>query len=131
MSERALDRWVTGGLVLYSLVVASALLLAGVPVVRVDGGLARAADLRSALNTGSVNLTYDDGFYYLKIANAMFMGKVEKSEERLPISLGMRAAIALTAIATLYIGLLPNSFIELVNWALGIAQNPATARLTH
>jgi NADH-quinone oxidoreductase subunit N len=70
-------------------------------------------------------------FYYLKIANAMFMGKVEKSEEKLPISPGMRAAIALTAIATLYIGLLPNSFIELVNWALGIAQNPATARLVH
>jgi NADH-quinone oxidoreductase subunit N len=70
-------------------------------------------------------------FYYLKIANAMFMGKVEKSEEKLPISPGMRAAIALTAIATLYIGLLPNSCIELVNWALGIAQNPATARLVH
>jgi NADH-quinone oxidoreductase subunit N len=70
-------------------------------------------------------------FYYLKIANAMFMGKVEKSEEKLSISPGMRAAIALTAIATLYIGLLPNSFIELVNWALGIAQNPATARLVH
>jgi hypothetical protein len=74
MSERALDRWVTGGLVLYSLVVASALLLAGVPVVRVDGGLARAADLRSALNTGSVNLTYDDGFYYLKIAEHIARG---------------------------------------------------------
>ncbi len=70
-------------------------------------------------------------FYYLKIANAMFMGKVEKSEEKLPISPGMRAAIALAAIATLYIGLLPNSFIELVNWALGIAQNPATAKLVH
>ena len=70
-------------------------------------------------------------YYYLKIANAMFMGKVEKSEERLPISLSMRAAIAVTGIATLYIGLLPNSFIELVNWALGIAQNPSVARLTH
>ncbi len=70
-------------------------------------------------------------YYYLKIANAMFMGKVEKSEERLPISLSMRAAIAVTGIATLYIGLLPNSFIELVNWALGIAQNPNVARLTH
>ncbi len=70
-------------------------------------------------------------YYYLKIANAMFMGKVEKSEERLPISLSMRVAIAVTGIATLYIGLLPNSFIELVNWALGIAQNPNVARLTH
>lgn len=70
-------------------------------------------------------------YYYLKIANAMFMGKVEKDEEKLPVSLSMRAAIAVTGIATLYIGLLPNSFIELVNWALGIAQNPNVARLTH
>jgi NADH-quinone oxidoreductase subunit N len=70
-------------------------------------------------------------YYYLKIANAMFMGKTEKGEERLPISLTMRAAIAVSAIATLYIGLLPNSFIELVNWALGIAQNPSVAKLTH
>jgi len=70
-------------------------------------------------------------YYYLKIANAMFMGKVEKGEERLPISLTMRAALGLTGLATLYIGIMPNRFIELVNWALGIAQNPAVAKLTH
>jgi NADH-quinone oxidoreductase subunit N len=70
-------------------------------------------------------------YYYLKIANAMFMGKVEKNEEMLPVSLSMRAAIAVAGMATLYIGLLPNSFIELVNWALGIAQNPSVAKLTH
>jgi len=70
-------------------------------------------------------------YYYLKIANAMFMGKVEKGEETLPVSLSMRAAVAVTGIATLYIGLLPNSFIQLVNWALGIAQNPSVAKLTH
>ncbi|HET6180398.1 MAG TPA: NADH-quinone oxidoreductase subunit N [Candidatus Sulfotelmatobacter sp.] len=68
-------------------------------------------------------------YYYLKIANAMFMGKVEQGEEILPVSLTMRAAIAVTGIATLYIGLLPNSFIELVNWSLGIVQNPSVARL--
>jgi NADH:ubiquinone oxidoreductase subunit 2 (subunit N) len=70
-------------------------------------------------------------YYYLKIANAMFMGKVEKGEERLPISLTMRAALGLTGLATLFIGILPNTSIELVNWALGIAQNPAVAKLTH
>jgi NADH-quinone oxidoreductase subunit N len=69
-------------------------------------------------------------YYYLKIANAMFMGKVEKNEEKLHVSLSMRAAIAVAGIATLYIGLLPNSFIELVNWALSIAQNPNVAKLT-
>src|ERR1700690_3287625 len=55
-------------------------------------------------------------YYYLKIANAMFMGKVEKSEEKLPISFTMRAALGLTALATLYIGIMPNRFIELANW---------------
>jgi NADH-quinone oxidoreductase subunit N len=70
-------------------------------------------------------------YYYLKIANAMFMGKVEKGEERLPVSLAMRVALGLTGLATLFIGILPNSSIELVNWALGIVQNPAVAKLTH
>jgi NADH-quinone oxidoreductase subunit N len=69
-------------------------------------------------------------YYYLKIANAMFMRQPEKGEERLPVSLTMRAALALSGIATLYIGLLPNSFIQMVNWALGIANNPTTAQLT-
>lgn len=70
-------------------------------------------------------------YYYLKIANAMFMREPEKGEERLPVSLSMRVALAVSGIATLYIGLLPNSFINLVNWALGIAQNPSVAKLTH
>ena len=68
-------------------------------------------------------------YYYLKIANAMFMGQPEKGEERLPVSLSMRVALAVTGIATLYIGLLPNSFINLVNWALGITQSATTASL--
>jgi NADH-quinone oxidoreductase subunit N len=70
-------------------------------------------------------------YYYLKIANAMFMGQVEKGEEKLPISFTMRTALALSGLATLYIGIMPNRFIELVNWALGIVQNPAIAKLTH
>ena len=68
-------------------------------------------------------------YYYLKIANAMFMSQPEKGEERLPVSLSMRVALAVTGIATLYIGLLPNSFINLVNWALGITQSATTASL--
>jgi len=70
-------------------------------------------------------------YYYLKIANAMFMRQPEKGEERLPISLGMRAALALTGLATVYIGIMPNRFIEFVNWSLGIAQNPNVAKLIH
>ena len=70
-------------------------------------------------------------YYYLKIANAMFMRQPEKGEERLPVSLAMRAALALTGLGTIYIGILPNRFIEIVNWALGIANNPSVAKLTH
>ena len=68
-------------------------------------------------------------YYYLKIANAMFMRQPEKGEERLPISFAMRVAVAVTGLATLYIGLLPNQFIEMVNWALGIASQPNVAGL--
>lgn len=70
-------------------------------------------------------------YYYLKIANAMFMRQPEKGEERLPVSVAMRAALALTGLATLYIGILPNRFIEIVNWALGIVQRSNIAGLTH
>ena len=70
-------------------------------------------------------------YYYLKIANAMFMRQAEKGEETLPISYAMRAALAVTGIATVYIGIMPNRFIELVNWSLGIAQNPNVAKLVH
>jgi NADH-quinone oxidoreductase subunit N len=68
-------------------------------------------------------------YYYLKIANAMFMREAAKGEEKLPLSLAMGAALTVTGFATLYIGILPNRFIELANWALGIAQNPDVAKL--
>jgi NADH-quinone oxidoreductase subunit N len=68
-------------------------------------------------------------YYYLKIANAMFMRQPEKGEERLPVSLSMRAALAVTGIATLYIGLLPDSFVRMANWALGLPQVSNVAKL--
>ena len=68
-------------------------------------------------------------YYYLKIANAMFMRQPEEGEEKLPVSLAMRAALAITGLATLYIGILPNRFIEVANWALGIAQSTNVAKL--
>ena len=70
-------------------------------------------------------------YYYLKIANAMFMRQPEKGEEHLPVSYAMRAALGVTAFATLFIGIMPNRFIEIANWALGLAQNSATAKLIH
>jgi NADH-quinone oxidoreductase subunit N len=68
-------------------------------------------------------------YYYLKIANAMFMGQVEKGEEKLPVSFAMRIALTVTGLATLYIGIMPNRFIEAVNWALGITQTHDVAKL--
>jgi NADH-quinone oxidoreductase subunit N len=70
-------------------------------------------------------------YYYLKIANAMFMRQPEKGEDRLPVSYAMRLALGITGFATLFIGILPDQFIRMVNWALGIAQTPNVAKLMH
>jgi NADH-quinone oxidoreductase subunit N len=67
-------------------------------------------------------------YYYLKMANAMFMGQPEE-KGLLPVSWTMRVALAVTAFATVFIGIMPERFIDLVNWSLGIVQNPAVARL--
>jgi NADH-quinone oxidoreductase subunit N len=69
-------------------------------------------------------------YYYLKMANAMFMGQPEE-RGLLPVSWTMRAALAVTAVATLFIGILPDRFIQVVNWSLGLAQSPAVAKLMH
>jgi NADH-quinone oxidoreductase subunit N len=62
-------------------------------------------------------------YYYLKIANAMLM-RAPMETERLPIRLGMRCAVGITALATIVIGIYPEPFIRGVNWSLGIAQSP-------
>ena len=67
-------------------------------------------------------------YYYLKMANAMFMGQPEE-RGLLPVSWTMRAALGLTAFATLLIGIMPDRFIQLVNWSLGLAQSAAVAKL--
>jgi NADH-quinone oxidoreductase subunit N len=60
-------------------------------------------------------------YYYLRIANAMFVRK-PLEEGRLSVSFGMRVAIGTCALATIAIGIYPNPFIELVNWSLGLTQ---------
>ena len=60
-------------------------------------------------------------YYYLKIANAMFMRQALDAG-RLPISVGMRVALGLTALATIVIGILPEPVIQSVNWSLGLSQ---------
>jgi hypothetical protein len=41
----------------------------------------------------------------------------------------MRIALGVTAFATVFIGVFPDRFIQLVNWSLGIANTPTIARL--
>jgi NADH-quinone oxidoreductase subunit N len=67
-------------------------------------------------------------YYYLKIVNAMFV-RPPMVTERLPVSLGMRAALGVTALATIVIGVYPEPFIRSVNWSLGLAQSPHVAAL--
>jgi len=65
-------------------------------------------------------------YYYLKIASAMLM-RAPMESTRLPVSLGMRCAVGVTALATLVIGVYPEPFIQSVNWSLGIVQSPHIA----
>jgi len=65
-------------------------------------------------------------YYYLKIANAMLI-RAPMETERLPVSLGMRCAVGVTALATIVIGVYPEPFIRGVNWSLGIVQSPHVA----
>ncbi len=67
-------------------------------------------------------------YYYLKIANAMLM-RAPMETERLPVSLGMRCAVGVTALATIVIGVYPEPFIRGVNWSLNIAQSPHVAAM--
>jgi hypothetical protein len=43
----------------------------------------------------------------------------------------MRAALGVTAFATLFIGILPDRFINIVNWSLVIAPNSPIAKALH
>jgi len=59
-------------------------------------------------------------YYYMRIANAMFM-RDALDKTRLPISAAMRAALGVTAFATVFIGIFPEQFIKLVTWGLGLS----------
>jgi NADH-quinone oxidoreductase subunit N len=67
-------------------------------------------------------------YYYLKIANSMLV-RAPVETGKLPISVGMRFAVGIAALATIVIGVFPEPFIHGVNWSLNIAQNPHVAAL--
>ncbi len=67
-------------------------------------------------------------YYYLRIANAMFM-REPLEKESLPLSPAMGFALAITALATLVIGVFPNPMIKVVNGVLGLTQVTPIAHL--
>jgi NADH-quinone oxidoreductase subunit N len=67
-------------------------------------------------------------YYYLKMANSMLM-RAPVEAGRLPISVGMRFAVGIAALATIVIGVFPEPFIRGVNWSLNIAQTPHVAAM--
>ncbi len=60
-------------------------------------------------------------YYYLRVANAMFM-RAELDAEPVRLSAGMSTALAITGVATVWIGIFPDAFIRMVNWTLQIPQ---------
>ena len=56
-------------------------------------------------------------YYYMRIANAMFMSEA-LDKTRLPISIAMRVALGVTAFATVVIGIFPERFIRVVTWSI-------------
>jgi NADH-quinone oxidoreductase subunit N len=58
-------------------------------------------------------------YYYMRIANAMFMSEA-LDKTRLPISIAMRVALGVTAFATVVIGIFPERFIRVVTWSIGM-----------
>jgi NADH-quinone oxidoreductase subunit N len=57
-------------------------------------------------------------YYYLKVANAMFMRQALDIEP-VHLSPAMSLALAVTTIATVGIGIYPDPFIRIANWSLG------------
>src|SRR6266436_1151865 len=71
-------------------------------------------------------------YYYMRIANAIFMREA-MDKTRLPLSPPMGFALGITALATVVIGVLPEQFIQAVNhavyWSLGIVKTSPIASL--
>ena len=56
-------------------------------------------------------------YYYLRVANAMFM-RPATTTDSVSTTPAMQFAIVITAVATVGIGLFPNLFIQAVNWSV-------------
>jgi NADH-quinone oxidoreductase subunit N len=67
-------------------------------------------------------------YYYMRIANAMLI-RQPLERDRITTGPAMKVALGVTALATLYIGIFPNWFINAVNWSLYLVQSHPIANL--
>jgi NADH-quinone oxidoreductase subunit N len=67
-------------------------------------------------------------YYYLKVANAMYMRK-PLSAEPVASTPAMNVALYFSAAATVIIGLFPNVFIQAVNWSVSVLGPGGIAQL--
>ncbi len=65
-------------------------------------------------------------YYYLRIANAMFM-RTALDAEPVSLSPAMTTALAVTALFTIGIGLYPEWFIRAAEWSTNLAQSPVAS----
>ena len=65
-------------------------------------------------------------YYYLRVANAMFM---RPATDTVPVTIspGMGFALGITALGTVGIGIYPDPFIRAVNWSLHAAPAASAA----
>ena len=89
-------------------------------------GAAGSAKMFYVLATVAVLYVAISLYYYLRIANAMFM-RPAMDTEPVNSSPGMQLALAVTAIATIGIGVMPEWFIRLTEWSLGLVKTGAVA----
>ena len=81
-----------------------------------------------ALATLAVIYVAVAAYYYLRIANAMFM-RTATDVEPVRIAPGVGFALAITGLASIGIGIYPEPFLRAVNWSLHIAQASSAATL--
>jgi NADH-quinone oxidoreductase subunit N len=67
-------------------------------------------------------------YYYMRIANAMFMRQALDAEP-VYVSPAMKFSLGLTTLATVGIGVFPDTFIRAANWSLGIVQSSSVAQI--
>ncbi len=68
-------------------------------------------------------------YYYMRSGNAMFMREAADTEP-ITAGAGMKAALFITGLATIFIGVFPEAFIRAASWGLGATAGGASGVLS-